>query len=286
MEIVRADIPADCTVFIFGDMHFGAVNAARSMITDMIDEAAQRGAFLVNLGDNIEAITPDDKRYAHAAADVKNNLLTPQSQTEAVIETFRPVKDLILSWGEGNHEAKLWNTASFGQYISNALEVPYGGYTYTLHFYTNLPVFKWFISHGTGRLPKGAKDPIQRLANRKAHLRRKLEATGIADCILMAMGHTHQLLVVDPTIDTETVLVTTESRIKQDRRHRTDQAGDYISPERRWYVNTGGFLRLYSEPGTRVFSYAEIGMMEPTALGWVEVTVEGGRVTTVRERTG
>jgi hypothetical protein len=288
MEIIRVDMDEkDFTVSMFSDLHYGAVNCHRDLIRELISEAYEYNKYLVNLGDNIEAITPNDKRYAHASMDVQNNLMTPQQQCEEVIADFHPVRERLLSWGEGNHEAKLWNVFSPGQYMSDALDCAYGGYTYVMQFFhRDKLMFKWFCSHGSGRLPKGAKDPIQRLANRKAHLRRRLEATGFTDTILMAMGHTHQLLIVDPTIDQEKVLVTSDEKVKQDRRHSTDQSAEYISPERRWYVNTGSFLKLYSDPGTRVVNYAEMAMLEPTSLGWVDVEVVDGQVVNVKTMEG
>ncbi len=285
MEIIRFDMPTlSCRVALAGDFHKGAANCHHDLVDELIQDM-KNGLFLINTGDNLEAITPNDKRYAHASVDIQRGLMTPQAQANHLVDIFKPVRKQIISWGEGNHEAKLWNIASFGQEIAADLGCAYGGYNYIVQFYyKNRRMFNFFISHGHGRLPKGAKDPIQRKANRKAHLKRKLEATGFADCIVMAMGHTHQLLIVEPTIDEATNLATTQTKIKREKRHITNQRAKYIPPERRWYVNTGSFLKLYMPPGSKAFSYAEIMMLDPADLGWAVVDVQKGRVEKVEER--
>lgn len=276
----------DLDVALAGDIHKGASNCHHELVDELIEEMA-RGLWLVNMGDNQDAITPDDKRYAHASMDIRNKLLTPQAQSDHIIGKFHPVRANIISWGEGNHEARLWNIASFGQYTAQALGCPYGGYDYIVQFYyQGRRMFNFFIAHGNGRLPKGAKDPVQREANRAAHLKRKLEGTGFTDCIVMAMGHTHQLMIVPPTIDLSPNLAVTSAKIKHVKRSLTNQKAKYISPERRWYVNTGSFLKLYSEPGSRVFSYAEMMMLEPADLGWAVVKIRDGRVAEVVKRLG
>lgn len=282
MEIVQCNMKSlDFDVALAGDFHMGAVNCHYGLIENLIADMA-KGTYLLNMGDNIEAIAPHDKRYAHASTDFRRKLLTSQEQAGAFVDLFRPVRKKILAIGDGNHEAKLFNICDFGQVIAKDLDCPYGGYNYVARFtFKGKLLFKVFISHGAGRLMSQAKDPIQRRANQKSALRRKLENTGISDCIVMAYGHTHQLLVVPPTIDMETNLGTTTREVKQRRRNPTIQNAAYISPERRWYLNTGSTLRLYSKPGTRAFGYAEMMMLQPADLGWPVMKVRGGRVEEV-----
>lgn len=289
MEIINYQIPPSCTIYDTGDYHFGALNCHRDLLQEMVakiqrQNKTRRPAFLINKGDNTDSISPDDKRYTHLSVDWKNQLLTVHQQADAVIDLLGPIAQNVVAIGEGNHEWKFVNSFRVGQYIARGLGVPFGGYTYVVHFTDEKGklLFKTFHSHGSGRLPKGAKDPIQREANRKAHLRRKLEATGISDCIYMSIGHTHQLVVVEPTIDNEILLTTTPGgKIKQHTRPPANQNAPYIPPERRWYANSAGFLKLYSPPGSQVFGYAEIAMMEPTRLGWVEIEVEDGQIVEV-----
>jgi hypothetical protein len=294
MEIVRQELPRDFTLLLTSDYHFGNVNCHKELLQEMVASVQDRRrkkikAYLTNLGDNLDSIAPDDKRYKHASVDFQSGLITPKAQANAVVELLKPVKDMVLAIGEGNHEAKLWNLESFGQTIADDLGVPFGGYNYILQCVdkdTKELMFKVFCSHGSGRLPKGAKDPIQREANRKAHLKRKLDATGFTDCALFCMGHTHQLVTVKPTMDKDLLLTTSDDGIHQHKRPESDHSASYISPERRYYANTGGFLKLYSPPGSKVFGYAEIALMEPTKLGWVEVDVRDGQIVDIREVQG
>jgi hypothetical protein len=150
---------------------------------------------------------------------------------------------------------------------------------YTVHFYYNDQLlFKFLVAHGARTMPKGAKDPIQREANQLAWLKRQLDGTGVSDCVVMAMGHTHQLKKQDPTVDNELLITSSEYDLHQHTRPEQKQNLNYIAPERRWYVNTGSFRKLYAKPGSMVFDYAEIGMLQPTKLGWSEVNVYDGEV--------
>jgi len=290
MEIIQQPIPMDCVIYDTSDYHFGALNCHKTLLNEMVakiqrQNTTRKKAFLLNKGDNCDSISPDDKRYTHLSVDWKSQLLTVQQQADAVIDLLSPIASNVIAIGEGNHEWKFINTFRVGSYIARSLGVPFGGYTYVVHFTDKKgkPLFKTCHSHGSGRLPKGAKDPIQREANRKAHLKRKLEATGISDCIYMSIGHTHQLVVVEPTIDHEILLTTTPGgKIKQHSRPAANQNAPYIPPEKRWYANSAGFLKLYSPPGSKVFGYAEVLMMEPTRLGWIEIEVQGGEIVEVR----
>ena len=292
MNVLQQQIPLDCVIYDTGDYHFGALNCHKELLREMVDEIQQKNrtrkkAFLINKGDNCDSISPDDKRYNHLSVDWQQKLLTPQAQADAVIDLLEPIAGNVIAIGEGNHEWKFINTFRVGTHIAKALGCPFGGYVYIVQFLgpNGKQLFKTFHHHGSGKLPKGAKDPIQRAANRQAHLRRKLEATGISDCIYMSMGHTHQLVVVEPTIDHEVLLTTTPAgRLKQHTRPPANQNAVYIPPEKRWYANTGSFLRLYSPPGSDVFGYAEVAMLEPTRLGWVEIEVQGGVIVEVRKR--
>ena len=293
MEIVRHRLPRNFTLLLTSDYHFGNANCHKELLAEMVASVKARSkkkikAYLTNLGDNIDSIPPGDKRYKHASVDFQAKLMTPKAQANAVVELLRPIKDYVLAIGEGNHEATLWNIESFGQTIAADLDVQFGGYNYILQCLDleGKLMFKVFCSHGSGRLPKGAKDPIQRKANRMAHLKRRLDSTKISDCALLCMGHTHQMEIVTPTIVNETQLGTSASKIVEYRDKIVPHNSPIIPEGQRYYANTGGFLKLYSPPGSKVFGYAEVGMMEPTKLGWVEADVRDGQIVGLREVQG
>ena len=286
MEIVRIDVDRkDFDVVIFGDIHYGAANVAHSLVDDMISDVAEKGMYALNLGDNIEAIAPGDKRFSCSSIDTSQ--MTAYAQRDFFIEKFRPIRKNIKAIGMGNHEHTLINETNIGQDIATALGTKFCGLMYTAHFfYNDKLLFKFFIAHGARTMPVGAKDPIQREANQKAWLKRQLDQTGISDCILMAMGHTHQLLLQPPTVDNEILISSSADSLHQHTRPNQPQNMSYIAPDRRWYINTGSFLKLYSEPGSLIFGYAEMRMLRPARLGWPEINVVDGEVVDIELREG
>ena len=271
------------------DLHLGEFNCHMAGIQEVVDEvASKKNHFLINGGDSIAAILPNDKRWNSLGADLKNQLLTPKQQADAVIEIYRPAakQGKIKAIGFGNHEYKLINTMDFGKYIAESLNVPYGGITYkfcALDRSGNL-MHKFYYTHGNGCLPKGAKDPIQRKANIKAAIRRKLENTLISDCIVMSFGHTHQLEVVEPTVNDALYITDDGENHRQHYQVAADQNADYIPPDSRWYTNTGSFRKLYAPSGSHVIDYGEAAMYGPTELGCIKITVEDRKVVKVEKR--
>lgn len=281
MEIVRIDVDRkDFEVVLFGDTHYGSTNTHHKLIKKMIRDIKDGNKLALNLGDNIEAITPSDKRFSSTTID--KTAMTTGDQRDKWIKDFMPIKDNIKAIGIGNHEHKIINTINIGKEISDAFGCAFGGLMYTAHFYYKKKLlFKFLIVHGSGTMVRGAKDPIQREGNQKAWLKMKLDRTGISDCIVMAMGHTHQLIRQKPTVDDEILLSSCEKELHQHTRPTQKQNLSFIAPDRRWYVNTGSFLKLYSDPGSLVFGYAEARMLPPTRLGWAEVQVRDGEVVDV-----
>jgi hypothetical protein len=286
MELIKKVMPRDYVLIDSSDYHYGSANCARDSIKEMINKVASRkDYFLVNKGDSIEAILPNDKRYASCSLDIKDNLMTPIQQADAVVKDFMPIRDKIVGWGFGNHEYKLLNTMDFGRYIANQLDVPYGTYAFkfTAVDKKNQLMHKMFFTHGYGNINSNAKDDIQRLANKKASLKNKMCKSGFSDCIYMSCGHTHQLIVVDPTIEDKLFLTDDGVSIKQHYHVLTEQNADYIPPDSRWYGCSGSFLKLYSDPGTYAISYAEVAGYEPSEIGWIETHVQDGRVVAVEK---
>lgn len=235
-------------------------------------------------GDWIEAVTPNDKRFSSSSVDV--SLLSPDKQAEAVIEMLMPIRKKVLAVGLGNHEYTLLNTMNFSAHIASQLQAPYGAVLFKLvcidkHGNT---MFKILSHHGRGSLPKGAKDPIQRRANRLAGLKRKLEALGHSDCVYQSMGHDHSaLMVAKPTINDDVQLVDDGFQVKEYRRIETPQTLAYIPPESRYYAVVGCMRKGLTPSGVGAVDYGEIGMYGPAALGWVEIHVQGGRIADVEE---
>lgn len=288
MELIQRTMPRDYVLVDSSDYHYGSLNCNRDKIREMINKVAtKKNYFLVNKGDSIEAILPNDKRYASCSLDIKERLLSPAQQADAVVQDFMGIKDKILAWGFGNHEYKLLNTMDFGRYIAAQLQVPYGTYAFKFAARDKAGrlMHKMYFTHGYGSINSHAKDDIQKLANRKASLRNKLCKAGFGDCIYMSCGHTHQLLVVEPTVENKLYFTDDGHDIKQHYHVLSDQAAHYIPPDSRWYGCSGSFLKLYSDPGSYAISYGEVAGFEPGEIGWLEVHVQDGNVVSVEKVT-
>ncbi len=289
MEVISHKLPKDGIIIDTGDWHYGSINCHKDGIQRMIDRCLELNSkgtncYMVLKGDLMETIAPDDKRYN--IHDRDSRLKTAGDQRKEIIKILKPVARHILALGIGNHELKDQNKVEHGKDICEALDVRYGAYTFVIEYRdteTGRVMFKTFHSHGAGRLRSQAKDKLQREANRKASLKQKLINTLISDCIYMSMGHTHQLLTVDPNYDNETLLTTSQNGVHQHEIPEVNQSAKYIPPDQRWYANTGSFLKLYAPNGSGIVPYGELGMFEPADLGWVEVEFKSGRIVDVVE---
>ena len=280
MEITTVELPEDYTLVDTGDWHLGPLTCHFDGVCSVIERvAADPKAYVVLKGDLADAIAPGDKRYAHTSMDFSRLLLTPQDQSDKLIEIIRPIKDRVLTSVIGNHEYIHINAFNSTKHICDALGIHYGAAASKVRVMVNGKLaHKLYVTHGRGMLPSGAKDPIQREANVKAALKRKLESTGHSDCIYMSCGHFHRLIRVNPTINKETMLTDDGVELHQMKRYHGDQTDSYIPPEARFYGCSGSFLRLYSPPGSGAISYGEMAMYGPCELGWLEATIEGGRM--------
>ena len=285
MELIKTTLPKDCEIYDTSDYHYGALNCNREGLKEIIEMVrSKRSRFLINKGDSIDAVLPNDKRYASCAMDYRDMLLSPEQQADAIIHDFMPIRRKILAWGHGNHEFKLINTHDYGRYIARQLQVPYGAVMFKIRYEDkdgNL-LFKTFHAHGRGKVPAGAKDPIQRDANRKAWLKRTLEGLS-GDCIYMSMGHGHHLINVDPTTQDQLYITDDGEHLRQNYRTNSKQNSQYIAPESRWYSMTGGFLKLFSPPGSQAIGYGEMAMYTPAEVGCTKIVVQGGQVVQVEK---
>lgn len=285
MEITTVELPEDYTLYDTGDWHLGPLTCHFDGLCAMIEKIAEDdSAFVVLKGDLTDAIVPGDKRYAHTGMDFKRLLLTPMEQADKVVEILRPIRHKILTSVIGNHEYTNINTINSTKYICDQLGFHYGAAASKVRV-TNKGkvVHKLYVTHGRGCLPRGAKDPIQREANVKAALKRKLEETGHSDCIYMSCGHFHRLIRVNPTIGKDIMLVDDGADLKQVPRYHGDQAAGYIPPEARFYGCSGSFLKLYTPPGSGAISYGEMAMYGPCELGWLEAQIQGGQMVKVEK---
>ena len=289
MELITHFLPKNCKIYDSGDFHLGPINHSRKTLIALRDRIlSEKDSYLVTKGDAIDCVLPNDKRFHFCSTDLSNKKFTPQHHADEIIKILYPIKDRILVWLIGNHEWKIINVFNVSEYICDKLDVPFGGVATKLILRdekTKRLMLKMFLTHGCGRMPKGAKDPIQRQANQKAWLKRKLEETGHTDCIYMSMGHNHHLMVVEPTAHSEVVLTDNGTNINYYPRKKSKQNIDRIPPEDRFYGSSGSMLKLYSQPGSKAISYGEMAMYGPTEIGWLVATLEDGQLEKVERQT-
>jgi len=279
MQLLTATIPPNADIALIGDTHIGTTLAHDEALDAVIDwVGAERNRFFAFMGDAIEAITTDDKRFDITTHDMGAPL--PQQQADDVVARFMPIRRKCIAWLLGNHEYTLHRVSNYAAYIATHLQVPYG--TWTAKVTLNCAkgrIGKLFLCHASvrGTFKSNAKDYEQQQANMKASLKRSL-AQKAADCILMATGHTHKLLVVDPA--QRLILRDDGTDVKQAYLGAGDGASDYIEPDRRWYVNTGCFLKTY---GQGVAGYGERAGYDPTEMGYPIVHIRKGKVDSVEK---
>ena len=279
MEIVKKFIPRNHELVLFGDDQVGNLLSHRSGVSECVEYIlADRNRFAIHMGDEMDAFWVDDPRF-----NTDTTVMTPLQQQAEVINTYRPIAESgqLLTILFGNHTYKL--LPKIGDITSDTckkLDIQYCGYCAVFEMYdaasTEL-MYKVFVTHGRRSVGSCADDPIRQLSNMRLQLKRHL-APQAGDCILMAKGHTHKLIVSEP----EPILYMTHinGKIKQ-KYTDTDcvAAHSYIDPDLRWYVNTGSFLKSRD---VGVMSYPEMFEYAPVQLGYAVAEVHDGKISTVR----
>jgi len=275
MNLTTAEIKPDCDIYLPGDTHFGSTASSEHSVLDMIERIKKnKSAYWIHMGDWIEAIMVDDKRFNYKTTKTP----VPLQQADEAIEIFRPIADKCILGLTGNHELTLEKYGNLAEYICKNLKTFYGGYSAVITFtIKKKQVFKMFLAHGIGGpLRSNSKDSLQAKANKLAALKLRM-AKKLADCLVMAMGHTHQLLCVEP--EPENLIITSDSKkLKQQYLSHFTGTESYIPEFSRWYINTGSFLRTYVIGET---TYSERAGYDPIVLGYPIIRVRKGRVVKV-----
>ena len=268
MQLIPKKAPANFNIFLFGDDHEGTemrhVNGWDTLC-DMLESPwngiPPRSNFAIDHGDIIEAIKVDDKRYDFKTRGTAENV---GEQRENAIKHRMPIKNHLVAILEGNHPWKHKHHEDITEIVARAIDVPYGTWSCVVAWKgVKSLMFKSFHTHGGRSITSCADDPIRIESNMSLSLKRLLKRqTG--DCILMAMGHTHKLLVVKPRRE---MYIRSDDEKMISEYTSSQPNAKYIHPDGRWYINTGSFLKKYSEMGR--FGYAEQAGYDPVGLGFV-----------------
>ena len=183
MERIVKEIPLDCEIVLISDTHIGSKKAHITGIQRAVDFVKEKpNRFWIHLGDWIEAITTDDKRYETETTEQP----IPELQAKEAIEIFEPIAEQGICGLLGNHERKLSKVVNLARNICTGLKIPYATESARVLFeHEGRLLFKFFITHGNKVFRSNAKDFIQREANKKAALKVSLQYK-MGDCSLMA----------------------------------------------------------------------------------------------------
>jgi UDP-2,3-diacylglucosamine pyrophosphatase LpxH len=275
MRLLEGTIPSSCDIALFGDTHWGNLQMSDSGFFQTCEWImAERNRRFVFMGDAIEAITTDDKRYQ----DDTTVDPIPMRQLSTFVDICQPIRKRGLAWLSGNHEFKLQRFGDIGEEMADRLEIPYGGCAAKLLLRDKRgPIAKVYLAHPSRfTIRSNAKDFEQRRANMAASVKRFL-VDKAGDCVVMGFGHTHKLLVVDPS--PKLVIFDEGGKLKQDYLIGDNSMPHYIDPDRRWYANTGSYLRtmVLDHDG-----YAERAGYDPVELGFAVVEIRDRKVTAVK----
>ena len=275
-------MPSDFELVLFGDDQEG--NAAKA--TDKYQKCIKyicegEDRYGIKMGDSMDAFWIDDFRYNDLTVSAR-----PMEQFKRSVAQLAPLAKTgrLLTLLKGNHEKALemklqrlgWEEAINEKMceelrkISGTIYPLEGSYTHKLEFVhkDGKPMFKGHFTHGRKTISSISPDPHRKRANMQYRLKLILQEMA-GDCILMAMGHIHIVLVTPPL---PSVYLTTEKgKLKQNYTHSgSGKSGEYIPPDHRWYGVTGSFLKTFVEG---VETYSELAQYNPTELGYLRAIV-------------
>lgn len=275
MELLNADLPKNHIIILAGDLHLGTLASHLKGWERMIERVANEpSTYLVLMGDLIEAIAVDDKRWFREVHDAD---MTPMIQADAIVDSIKPIKKKVLACLTGNHEMKLWRFGDLTRYICDKAEVPYGGYSCKLTVKNKgKRMYKLYVTHGRLTVNSIADDPVRRLSNFRLSIKRKLQHLA-GDCAIMATGHAHKLLTLQPEAE---LYVTDNGEHLQAHYTVGQQAGEYLDPNLRWYACTGSFLK---SAVVGALTYSEQSMFAPVQMGYVQANVKDGVIQNLEE---
>lgn len=282
MQRIECTIERDSEIFLMGDTHEDIMLHEKGLqkhIDHIAEEPVHRK--WAHVGDWIEAIATDDKRYQlvevkNKDGSTKQHCPIPHKQAQVIADRYRKIAKQGIVGLLGNHERKHHRIINLAEYIcAEQLGIPYGTGMCRVIFKdpSGKRLFNFLLLHGQWQFTSNAKDYEQQQANMKAMLRMRLNALRIADCALLACGHAHKLLISGPANP-----LYLNDNVKGMKAYylQTDYTASYIPPEQRWCVCTGSYRKNMVDG---IDDYAE--GYGPVELGCVRVTIKDGKLTDV-----
>jgi hypothetical protein len=281
MKVINVLLPSSHELIPCGDKHLGTTLSYTDGVEELYDYILKRkNRYHIDLGDRIEAITVDDKRFA---VESDGKVPVPLQQALEALRQDKRIAKRLICMLIGNHELKLRKFGNLTEFMAAELskvkgsEVSYGTYTAVIRVSDEFGLlYNLFISHGFGSFNSKAKDYEQFQGNRRAGLKNKLRFKA-GDCAIMAMGHTHQLFITPPT--NQLYLTYGQGKPAQHYLEWNGNNKNYIDPDNRWYVSAGSFLKLYGDG----IGYGEVAGYNPVETGYPIIQVVDRKIVGIKK---
>lgn len=185
-------------VLVTSDRHWDSVHSDRTMQKRHLDEAVERNALVVDLGDLFDAMQGRHDRRGHKSAVRPEHQRSDyfSSLVDTAVDWFGPYAKHFLMLGTGNHETAVMknNEINLTWHLGRQLNAMHGGsihlgnYSGWLRFHFRANGRKYYPSivthyhHGAGGSSPVTKGVIQ--TNRRA--------TYLPDANVVLSGHIHQ----------------------------------------------------------------------------------------------
>lgn len=247
------------TIHPLGDIHMGTQHCAESAIQQRVaDIKGDKTAYWLGMGDYMEAILPNDKRFDHGGlADwvVRDDIL--ESERKRVVALFKPIASQCLGLLTGNHEETIHmnGEGDVTRHLCSDLNVPYlsAAAFINLRFNRNNAKhhFRIHAWHGAGA--------AQSYGGR---LMRLMALVNDVEADIYLMGHLHTIMQHTP-----------ERLICRNSRVKSVQLVAAI---------TGSWMKTYTQPKTGEHlssGYGERRGYKPSAIGAPTIHIHPDRGT-------
>lgn len=256
------------TLIPLSDVHIGNALASTKHLKAVIDRYSHDpSVWFASVGDLFDGIIVGDKRFKQSMTKHKTDAPLDEAVDEAVA-ILRPVADRILWMNDGNHELSvldrygidltgrvLWGLfggRKDGAATIEGIRLGYAGFVrliFEREHSSTRQMLTIYSCHGVGGASRTEGGALTSIGNVAKSYR--------AD--LSLWGHNHKLE------DWDNIVIEPDAR------------GREIISRREIRVNTGTFLRGYSDGATT--SYSEKAQYKPNQLGYYTVSIGLGKQT-------
>ena len=294
---VSDKLPSNCRIVVGGDEHFrvpgfadGTAEAEKRYIR------AHKHTYWLSLGDQIDFMNPQDKRFRlrlqrKKGVDPKDPWQSrplfdrAQDQWEGFLDYFDSIGDKCLSVSIGNHEDRIMNMVNVAALIAKKWNCDWA----TPMSILKLPGFSMWLWHPFRfSMNLSAGDPQQRLANECMRIRRAMRyKPGSPQCQISVMAHIHKIRISGPQISNILHVVDKKGTDELGTLYPTPQPSidpktgqEYWHEDHKWFCSTGA---LFGSAVEDDYTYQETHNYDPTELGWLVVHIKNDKLVDVTQ---